>query len=172
MEGRSEYLQSNGIEAFVYSTTISNELWYRVQAGAFSSRENAEKRLEEVKNAGIDDAYIISESTDSNQDDTTGYSILGQTFQSPQHMNMYVNEINPDAIELGNYYLTFGEYYGVRGDVAFAQAMHETDFLRFIGVVQPDQNNFCGLGATGPDNPGASFDTPMHRPTLFRVSIH
>lgn len=159
-EERSDFLQSNGIEAFVYSTTISGELWYRVQAGAFSSRENAERRLEEVKNAGIDDAYIISESTDSNQDDTTGYSVLGQTFQSPQHMNMYVNEINPDAIELGNYYLTFGEYYGIRGDVAFAQAMHETDFLRFTGTVKPGQNNFCGLGATGPDNPGASFDTP------------
>ncbi|WP_404331948.1 glucosaminidase domain-containing protein [Mesobacillus maritimus] len=68
--------------------------------------------------------------------------------------------VNPDAIELGMYYLTFGEYYGIRGDVAFAQSMHETDYLRFTGVVQPEQNNFCGLGATGPNNPGASFETP------------
>ncbi|MBO1512444.1 SPOR domain-containing protein [Metabacillus bambusae] len=34
---------------------------YRVQAGAFSSRENAEKSLTEVKNAGINDAYIVAE---------------------------------------------------------------------------------------------------------------
>ena len=85
---------------------------------------------------------------------------MGQTLLSPEHMNLFVKNINPDAIELGIYYLTFGEYYGIRGDIAFAQAMHETDYLRFTGVVQPEQNNFCGLGTTGPDNPGASFDTP------------
>ncbi|WP_176555701.1 glucosaminidase domain-containing protein [Virgibacillus ndiopensis] len=85
---------------------------------------------------------------------------MGPTFLSSEQMNQYVKEINPNALELGNDYVAFGEYYGVRGDIAFAQAMHETDFLRFTGVVQPNQNNFCGLGATGPDNPGASFETP------------
>ena len=142
--------------------SISGETWYRVQAGAFSSRENAEKRLEEVKKAGVSDAYILSESTsdNSNEEKPSGYSILGKTYLSPEHMNQFVKKINPDAIELGIYYLTFGEYYGIRGDVAFAQAMHETDYLRFTGVVKPEQNNFCGLGATGPDNPGASFETP------------
>ncbi|WP_343032930.1 glucosaminidase domain-containing protein [Virgibacillus doumboii] len=85
---------------------------------------------------------------------------MGKTFLSPELMNQYVKEVNADAVELGIYYLTFGEYYGIRGDIAFAQAMHETDYLRFTGVVQPEQNNYCGLGATGPDNPGASFDTP------------
>ncbi|WP_026584770.1 glucosaminidase domain-containing protein [Bacillus sp. J33] len=38
--------------------------------------------------------------------------------------------------------------------------MHETDYLRFNGVVQPEQNSFCGLGATDPDNPGTNFETP------------
>ncbi|WP_176555702.1 N-acetylmuramoyl-L-alanine amidase [Virgibacillus ndiopensis] len=58
---RVSYLQSKGIEAFVYATTISGEQWYRVQAGAFSDRENAEQRLEKVQNAGIEDAYIAAE---------------------------------------------------------------------------------------------------------------
>jgi N-acetylmuramoyl-L-alanine amidase len=159
-EERESYLRSKGIESFIYSITISGELWYRVQAGAFSSRENAEIRLVEVKNTGVHDAYIAAEETSSNQTDDAGYSILGQTFLSPEHMNQYVKQINPNAIELGYYYLEFGEYYGIRGDIAFAQAMHETDFLRFTGTVKPNQNNFCGLGTTGPDNPGASFDTP------------
>nr|WP_238378776.1 glucosaminidase domain-containing protein [Halalkalibacillus sediminis] len=75
-------------------------------------------------------------------------------------MNQFVKSINPNAKELGAYYLKFGQYYGIRGDIAFAQAMHETNYLRFTGVVQPEQNNFSGLGATGSDNPGASFDTP------------
>jgi N-acetylmuramoyl-L-alanine amidase len=159
---RVTFLRSKGIESFVDTVSISGETWYRVQAGAFSNRKNAEKRLDEVKKVGISDAYIISENTSSNSNEEipSEYSILGQTFLSPEHMNLFVKSISPDAIELGIYYLTFGEYYGIRGDIAFAQAMHETDFLRFTGVVQPGQNNFCGLGATGPDNPGASFDTP------------
>jgi len=159
---RVTFLRSKGIESFVYTVSISGTTWYRVQAGAFSSRENAEKRLEEIKNAGIPDAYIITEGSSGTLDSEspTGYSILGQTFLSPEHMNLFVKNINPDALELGIYYLTFGEHYGIRGDIAFAQAMHETDYLRFTGIVKPEQNNFCGLGATGPDNPGASFETP------------
>lgn len=155
---RAAYLSSQGIESFVTAITVSGEQWYRVQAGAFLIRENAERRLNEVKNAGIEDAFILTEN--GNQKDTSAYSILGQTFLSPELMNQWVKEINADAIELGSYYLTFGNYYGIRGDIAFAQAMHETNFLRFTGIVQPEQNNFCGLGATGPDNPGASFATP------------
>jgi hypothetical protein len=159
-EERVVFLRSKGIESFVDTATISGEIWYRVQAGAFLSRVNAEKRLIEVKNAGINDAYIIAESENSNQVDASGYSVMGQTVLSPVQMNQYVQKINPDALQLGNYYLKFGEYYGIRGDIAFAQAMHETDFFRFTGAVKANQNNFCGLGATGPDNPGASFDTP------------
>ncbi|MRG88346.1 N-acetylmuramoyl-L-alanine amidase [Salinibacillus xinjiangensis] len=160
-EERVAYLQSQGIDSFITTVTISGQLWYRVQAGAFSNRENAERRLDEVRDAGISDAFIV---TDSNEDQEpspgdTGYAILGETYLSPELMNQYVKTINPQAIEIASYYLTYGERYGIRGDVAFAQAMHETDFLRFTGVVQPEQNNFCGLGATGPNNPGASFQT-------------
>ncbi|WP_318153028.1 N-acetylmuramoyl-L-alanine amidase [Metabacillus arenae] len=157
-EERVSYLDTKGIEAFVDSRNISGEVWYRVQAGAFSTRENAEKRLVEVKNAGIDDAFIAAEKRDSNE--AGGYSIAGRTFLSPEQMNQFAKSINPNTPELGHFYLTFGQDYGIRGDIAFAQALHETNFFRFTGVVKPEQNNFCGLGATGPDNPGASFQTP------------
>jgi N-acetylmuramoyl-L-alanine amidase len=118
--------------------------------------------LKEVKTTGIHDAFIITEDLNNTEDveSPSDYSILGKTYLSPEHMNLFVKNINPDALELGIYYLMFGEYYGIRGDIAFAQAMHETDYLRFTGVVQPEQNNFCGLGATGPENTGASFKTP------------
>ena len=130
--------------------------------------ELKEQLLEHAEDLGLDANTQGKGSLDamgtSNEDEDSvedcGYSILGDTFLSPELMNQFVKEMNPETIEIGNYYLTFGEYYGIRGDIAFAQAMHETDFLRFTGVVKPEQNNFCGLGATGPDNPGASFDTP------------
>ncbi|GHH97402.1 N-acetylmuramoyl-L-alanine amidase [Neobacillus kokaensis] len=90
----------------------------------------------------------------------SGFTILGPTILSPEHMNRFVKNINPKAPELGSYYLTFGEYYGIRGDVAFAQAILETDYFRFTGDVRPEQNNFSGLGATGSKAQGARFESP------------
>lgn len=37
---------------------------------------------------------------------------------------------------------------GVRAEVAFVQAMKESGWLRFGGIVKVEQFNFCGLGAT------------------------
>ena len=48
---------------------------------------------------------------------------------------------------------------GVRAEVAFAQAMKETGFLRFGGSVKIEQKNFAGLGATGGGVSGASFSS-------------
>ena len=64
--------------------------------------------------------------------------------------------INPDIAQL---YVTWGYRFGIRADLAFAQMLHETDFLRYGGDVQPWQNNFAGIGATGGGNPGNSFAT-------------
>ena len=46
---------------------------------------------------------------------------------------------------------------GVRAEVAFAQAMKETGFLRFGGSVSITQYNFAGLGATGNGVSGNGF---------------
>lgn len=46
---------------------------------------------------------------------------------------------------------------GVRAEIVFAQAMHETGWLKFGGSVKLAQCNFAGLGATGGDAGGASF---------------
>ena len=49
---------------------------------------------------------------------------------------------------------------GVNHDVSFAQMCLETGFLHFGGLVTPDMNNFCGLGATGPGYHGEKFPSP------------
>ena len=46
---------------------------------------------------------------------------------------------------------------GVSPEVLFGQVMKETGYLKFGNLVQPNQCNFGGLGATGPGNPGYSF---------------
>jgi hypothetical protein len=69
---------------------------------------------------------------------------------------------NPDADELrvtllAELYMEESAFEGVNWDVAFVQMCLETGFLRFGGLVSPDMNNFCGLGAIGPEQPGLWF---------------
>lgn len=62
-------------------------------------------------------------------------------------------------VEFASYYIDEGLAEGINSDVAFAQMCLETGFLRFGGLVQEEWNNFCGLGAMGPEHPGEIFET-------------
>lgn len=55
-------------------------------------------------------------------------------------------------------YWTFGGEYGVRADLALAQACKETGYFSYGKDVKPEQYNFAGIGATG-GVPGESFDS-------------
>lgn len=156
---RAAFLNSKSIESFVVTTAIGGETWFRVQAGAFTTRENAENRLATVKQAGIQDAFLFVE-TNSPADTSEKVLILGPTNLSAEQMYQFVKNINPQAPELGAFYQTLGGYYGIRGDVAFAQALHETNYFRYTGDVRTEQNNYAGIGATGGEQRGASFATP------------
>jgi N-acetylmuramoyl-L-alanine amidase/PKD repeat protein len=56
-------------------------------------------------------------------------------------------------------YIEYGKLFNIRADIAWAMMCHETGFLEFTGDVKLDQNNFCGMGATGGGVPGDSFAT-------------
>jgi hypothetical protein len=58
---------------------------------------------------------------------------------------------------LAAYYVEEAAAEGVNHDTAFAQMCLETGFLRYGGLVTPDMNNFCGLGAIGPGQTGHIF---------------
>ena len=66
----------------------------------------------------------------------------------------------PDNI--AELYIEIGKKYNIRGDLAFAQAVKETGYFQFYGIVQPDQNNFCGLGATGVLNTGEELQNGVN----------
>ena len=75
-----------------------------------------------------------------------------------RHFNTWIEQI---AIEyLALVYTEEAAAEGVNHDVSFAQMCLETGFLQFGGLVTPDMNNFCGLGAIGPDQPGERFPDP------------
>ena len=75
--------------------------------------------------------------------------IMGQAQVDAQQLRALLYRNNPNAPDLIDLYLEIGAKYGVRGDLAFCQAAKETGWWRFTGIVQPWQNNYCGLGATG-----------------------
>ncbi|MEG2449097.1 MAG: GBS Bsp-like repeat-containing protein, partial [Eubacterium sp.] len=72
-----------------------------------------------------------------------------------QFTQMYIDESNAE---------------GVRAEVAFAQMLHETGYLKFGGDVKIGQFNFAGLGATG-GVPGNTFVDYGDNATGIRMGI-
>jgi hypothetical protein len=91
--------------------------------------------------------------------------IMGQGQVSPHALAAFLVSVNPGAEknfteDLAAFYVEEGAAEGVNHDVAFAQMCLETWYLRFGNLVKPEMNNFCGLGAIGPGQPGEWFPTP------------
>jgi hypothetical protein len=90
--------------------------------------------------------------------------ILGKGLKASSTLAGFLREANPLAGDFAGYlaglYVEEAGAEGVNHDVAFAQMCLETGFLRFGGLVSPDMNNFCGLGAIGPGQPGDRFSSP------------
>ncbi len=61
---------------------------------------------------------------------------------------------------------------GVRAEVVFCQAMLETGWLQFGNLVQAEQCNFCGLGATGPGSPGIDFSSNGSFAVWVGIRVH
>jgi len=83
--------------------------------------------------------------------------ILGEPRASREQARAWLQQKASDWVLMAYLYYSIAPKYGIRADVALAQACKETGFFKFGGLVKPEQNNFCGLGATGPGNPGHSF---------------
>ncbi|WP_230980915.1 N-acetylmuramoyl-L-alanine amidase [Rossellomorea arthrocnemi] len=173
-EDRANVLTSAAFESYIDTVVISGKTYFRVQTGAFSERDNAEDQLKALSRIGIE-AFILTEgkppSPDPTQPPTTeppqptqlpgiDYSIIGPSLVQAHQLDDFVKTINPSAPAVGKFYIFYGNLYGIRGDIAFAQAIHETNYFRFTGQVKPSQNNYAGIGTTGPGNNGASFATP------------
>jgi N-acetylmuramoyl-L-alanine amidase len=172
-EARVRFLADKKISAFIDEETISNKKYYRVQAGAFQKRDNAEAHVMKIRALGIKDAYVIVKGEDNGQGPApeppkpeppkpvppAGLTIQGITLLSADEIERFVRKVNPNAPELAALYVQIGQVYGIRGDTAYAQAVHETGYFRFQGSVKASQNNFAGIGATGKTE-GATFKTP------------
>ena len=72
-------------------------------------------------------------------------------------INDYKDKGAPDILTFATICYEEATAEGVDPAVLFCQAMHETGWLHFGGLVQAWQCNFGGLGATGPGHSGAVF---------------
>ena len=94
-------------------------------------------------------------------------TIMGAAEASEEQMVHYIEKRNPQpklncsVEDIVRDYSEEAGREGIRPDVALCQALKETGFFAYGGDVSPKQNNFCGLGATGNREPGASFATPQ-----------
>lgn len=92
-------------------------------------------------------------------------TIMGQSIATKEQCLSYLLRRNPFPLltvspqQLVDYFYREAEREGIRPDVAFAQALHETGNFGYGGDVVPLQNNYCGLGTTGGGVKGAWFPT-------------
>lgn len=100
------------------------------------------------------------------RDDPNDLTIFGGATATQEQMARFIKKNNPNTKinctvdELVQIYYEEGGREGIRPDIAICQAIKETGFWNYGGDVDPKQNNYCGLGATGNKEPGASFDSP------------
>ena len=91
--------------------------------------------------------------------------ILGKSRCTEAQMKTYLVKKNPKVnkkyLHCVKYYLSEGQKEGIRGDLAFCQSLHETNFFKFGGDVIPQQNNFAGIGTIGGGEKGIYFKTPQ-----------
>ncbi|HPF21354.1 MAG TPA: stalk domain-containing protein [Syntrophomonas sp.] len=90
-------------------------------------------------------------------------SILGDSYLTARQLTAWIEQETPRLMakaaangvefkpipDLARLYIDIGKEYGIRGDIAFCQAAKETGYWQFTGSVTPEQNNYCGLWATG-----------------------
>jgi len=99
---------------------------------------------------------------------TEGTSIMGKSECTAAQLEAFLLSKNPspklniNVTDFCKLWIAEGQSEGVKGDVAFCQACHETGYFKYGGIVQPSQNNYGGIGALNGNAAGqaASFDTP------------
>ena len=103
----------------------------------------------------VDGTPIMGKSSVSAESMAKVFTATGNAY--PTHI--YSQKGAADISEFCEQVVNAASSEGVRPEVVFAQAMLETGWLQFGGSVSVDQCNFAGLGATGSQTKGASFDS-------------
>ncbi|MBN2884236.1 MAG: N-acetylmuramoyl-L-alanine amidase [Clostridia bacterium] len=117
---------------------------------------------------GICDYFGVKYVAASSGQITEGTLIMGKSECTAEQLEAFLMAKNPkpnlniSVTEFCKLWLSEGEIEGVRGDIGFCQACHETGYFKYGGIVLPDQNNYSGIGALNGNTSGnaATFPDP------------
>ncbi len=100
----------------------------------------------------VENVYPISGKSAVSSEDLVAY------YSSRNEYPTYYQDTDaPDLQAFCEIYMEECRMENIRAEVAFCQAMKETNFLQYGGDVQISQFNFAGIGASGNGNPGNSY---------------
>lgn len=103
-----------------------------------------------------DDSAIMGTSKTSAPQLARYYTNAGKTYPAWYASNDKEAKTLNDFCKI---YMEEATLEGVRAEVAFCQAMHETGWLEFGGTVLIEQKNFAGIGTVNASTRGAYFST-------------
>lgn len=125
----------------------------------------------------VAEAELLADYFGVGADDEFKTEIMGKAQATAQQMALFCRSKNAapqltncSLEQLAQIFLEEGEVEGVRGDVAFAQSLHETGYFKFGGIVLPSQNNYAGIGALNGNAKGEAATFPDPR-TGVRAQI-
>lgn len=116
---------------------------------------NAEETIDTVQ--AVEREYYIGGTPIMGATTVTLAQMINYYQANEVYPSFYANSDAPTIYAFCKIFMEECNAEGVRTEVAFAQAMKETGFLRYRGDVNISQYNFAGIGATGGGNPGYSF---------------
>jgi N-acetylmuramoyl-L-alanine amidase len=94
---------------------------------------------------GIADYLEIDYQESEQEPGVEGTVITGEPVVNKTQAEKFIREKAPDWVFLVDIYYSLGAVYGIRADIALAQACKETNYFKFTGIVKPEFNNYCGL---------------------------
>lgn len=152
-KSKTSLLPNNFFIAYYYHTKVQ-----KVYDSLFSFFPVKEKNELSIAD------YEINDNKDFFSDISEKKSIMGIGVFTASQLSDFLlsNNSAVDSVEslnLAKLYVSESKIEGINHDIAFIQMCHETGFLRYDGVVDKKQNNFCGLGTINEDTPGESFKT-------------
>lgn len=104
---------------------------------------------------------------------SAGVPVLGQSRLTADQLVAYYQRRDPSSLpyraagttlsQLASMFVTEGNRYNVRGDIAFAQSIIETAWFNFpdYGMVRTYNNNFSGIGACDSCGSGFQFSSAL-----------
>ena len=110
----------------------------------------------------IDGVYAIMDSQQASIDRMVEFYNTNSKYSYDDYLNALGDKRSAAPATLREFcklYCEEANFEGVKPEVAFCQAMHETGWLKYGGDVLPTQFNFAGIGATGGGEKGATFDS-------------